>query len=53
VSRTVVAEVVQDMQANGEPLPVPFADKHYSGNFQVRIPRKPIEILLLKRQKLA
>ena len=26
------------MQANGEPLPVPFAEKNYSGNFQVRIP---------------
>ena len=36
--RKLVTEVVQDMQANGEPLPVPFADKYYSGNFQVRIP---------------
>jgi predicted HicB family RNase H-like nuclease len=36
--RKLVAEIVQDMQTNEEPLPVPFADKNYSGNFQVRIP---------------
>ena len=36
--RKLVAEIVQDIQANGEAPPVPFADKHYSGNFQVRIP---------------
>ena len=36
--RNLVADIVQDMQANGEQLPVPFADKNYSGNFQVRIP---------------
>jgi predicted HicB family RNase H-like nuclease len=34
----VVAEVVADMQANGEPVPVPLAEKHYSGEFRVRIP---------------
>ena len=36
--RQVVTEVVTDMQANGEPLPEPLADKHYSGEFRVRIP---------------
>ena len=34
----VVAEVVADMQASGEPVPVPMAEKHYSGEFRVRIP---------------
>ena len=36
--RQVVADVVADMQHNGEVLPVPFAEKHYSGEFRVRIP---------------
>ena len=36
--RQVVTEVVGDMQANGEPIPEPLADKHYSGEFRVRIP---------------
>ena len=36
--RKLVADVIQDMQANGEALPVPFSEKNYSGNFQVRIP---------------
>ena len=36
--RKVVAEVVADMQASGEPIPEPLAEKHYSGEFRVRIP---------------
>ncbi len=34
----LVKEVVADMQANGETVPVPLSEKHYSGKFQVRIP---------------
>lgn len=34
----VVSEVVADMQANGEPIPVALAEKNYSGEFRVRIP---------------
>ncbi len=34
----VVSEVVADMQASGEPVPVAMAEKHYSGEFRVRIP---------------
>ena len=34
----VVAEVVADMQACGEPVPEAMAEKHYSGEFRVRIP---------------
>ena len=36
--RKVVVEVVADMQASGEAIPVPLAEKHYSGEFRVRIP---------------
>jgi len=36
--RKLGAEVVTDMRASGEPIPVPFAEKHYSGEFRVRIP---------------
>ena len=34
----VVADVVADMQASGEPVPQPMSEKHYSGEFRVRIP---------------
>lgn len=36
--RQVVAESVADLQASGELVPVPLAEKHYSGEFRVRIP---------------
>jgi predicted HicB family RNase H-like nuclease len=36
--RGIVSEAVADMQAAGEAIPVPLADKHYSGEFRVRIP---------------
>jgi len=36
--RQAVAEAVADMQASGEHIPVPLAEKHYSGEFRVRIP---------------
>jgi len=34
----VVAEVVSDMESNGEDIPEPLSTKHYSGKFTVRIP---------------
>ncbi len=34
----VVAEVVSDMESNGETIPIPLSDKNFSGNFTVRIP---------------
>jgi predicted HicB family RNase H-like nuclease len=34
----VVAEVVTDMQASGEAVPEPLAEKRYSGEFRIRIP---------------
>lgn len=36
--KDVVAEAAQDMQDNGETPPQPFATRHYSGTFTVRIP---------------
>ena len=36
--RRMVNEVVTDMKANGESVPDPLAEKHYSGQFKVRIP---------------
>ncbi len=34
----VVADVVADLRASGEPVPQPLAEKNYSGEFRVRIP---------------
>lgn len=36
--RQVVTEAVADMQASGEVIPLPLAEKHYSGEFRIRIP---------------
>lgn len=36
--RQVVADVVADLQTNGEPVPEPLAAKKYSGRFMVRVP---------------
>lgn len=36
--RQVVKDVVADMQASGEPVPEPIAERRYSGEFRVRIP---------------
>ena len=38
--RRVVAEVIEDMQSNNEPIPEPLALRNYSGKFTVRIPRE-------------
>ena len=35
---TLVADIVSDMQSNGEPMPEPMAERTYSGKFMVRIP---------------
>ena len=36
--RSLVADVIADMQANNELIPEPFAAKIFSGKFMVRIP---------------
>ncbi|KAA9155560.1 type II toxin-antitoxin system HicB family antitoxin [Amycolatopsis acidicola] len=34
----LVADVIEDLRANGEPIPEPIAERHYSGRFNVRVP---------------
>lgn len=46
--RKVVATVVADMQAAGEELPTPLAEKTYSGQFRVRIPSEVHRALALQ-----
>lgn len=36
--RRLVAEVIADMEANGEPIPEPLAVRQFSGKFVVRVP---------------
>lgn len=36
--RKVVSDVLADLTASGDPVPVPLAEKSYSGEFRVRIP---------------
>ena len=36
--RKVVADVVVDLEANGESIPKPIATKSHSGKFVVRVP---------------
>lgn len=36
--RQVVADVVSDLEASGEPVPEPIAIRQYSGKFMVRVP---------------
>lgn len=36
--RQLVSEVVEDLQANQEPVPEPLASRRYSGRFMVRVP---------------
>lgn len=36
--RQIVMDAVADMHASGEAIPAPLAEKHYSGEFRVRIP---------------
>ena len=36
--RQLVAQVVEDLRAADEEVPAPLAEKHFSGQFRVRIP---------------
>lgn len=36
--RNVVSDVVEDLGKSGEQIPVPVANRNYSGKFMVRIP---------------
>src|SRR5262249_7903018 len=47
--RKVVANVVADLEANGEAIPEPLAIKQYSGKFMVRVPPDLHRRLVLER----
>jgi predicted HicB family RNase H-like nuclease len=36
--RRMVRDVVREMKTAGDPIPIPLAEKRYSGEFRVRIP---------------
>ena len=44
----LVADCVIDMQANGEPVPEPIADRLYSGKFMVRVPPETHRALAIR-----
>jgi predicted HicB family RNase H-like nuclease len=46
--RKVVAEVITDLEANGETVPEPFATRNYSGKFVVRVPPETHKRLTLE-----
>ncbi len=46
--RHVIAETIEDMRASNEDVPVPLAEKHYSGEFRVRIPPQVHRALALE-----
>lgn len=50
--RSVVAEAVADLQASGESVPPPLAERHYSGEFRVRIPPQVHRALALEAAEL-
>lgn len=36
--RKLVKDCLRDLEENGESIPEPFALRHYSGNFMIRVP---------------
>ncbi len=46
--RQMVADAVADMQASGEPIPKPLAEKHYSREFRARIPPEVHRVLAMQ-----
>src|SRR6185503_10609041 len=46
--RHMVAGVVADLQKNGESIPEALAERHYSGEFRVRIPPEVHRALALQ-----
>lgn len=46
--RQMISEAVADMQSTGETVPEPLAERHYSGEFRVRIPPEVHRALTLQ-----
>lgn len=47
----LVADVVDDMRSNGEPIPEPLAERRYSGRFVVRVPPAQHRELVIKARE--
>jgi len=48
----LVKEAVEDMEANGESIPTPLAEKEYSGKFMIRIPPEQHKNLAMKAAEM-
>ena len=48
----LVKEAVEDMEANGETIPTPIAEKEYSGKFMIRIPPEQHKSLAMKAAEM-
>jgi len=48
----LVKETVEDMEANGETIPTPLAEKEYSGKFMIRIPPEQHKSLAMKAAEM-
>ncbi len=46
--RKLIADVVKDMNDNGETVPEPLASRNYSGKFMVRVPPEVHRNLVIK-----
>jgi predicted HicB family RNase H-like nuclease len=46
--RKLVAGIVADMQASNEAVPIPLAERQYSGEFRVRIPSHLHRVLAME-----
>ena len=46
--RQLINEAVADLQSAGEPVPEALAEKHYSGQFRVRVPPEVHRALALQ-----
>jgi predicted HicB family RNase H-like nuclease len=46
--RKLVAEIIEDMNETGEPIPEPLAARNYSGKFMVRVPPEVHRDLVLE-----
>ena len=44
----LVKDIVADMEANGEEIPVPISEKNYSGKFQIRITPERHRMLVIE-----
>ena len=49
--RSTVQQCASDMAAEGEPPPVPMAERPYSGTFRVRVPPETHQRLALSAEK--